>query len=430
MDRLVLFLMAIAAVFVPLSTGVENVVVGNSSFGNASFRPECTTVNNADLVSCLPTFIIAGTQKSGTTVLAALLSGHPMVRFSRRKETHFFDRIGPKDAASYLKLFPPWDSNSRRLDRLPIYGEATPSYISSRNSCKHIAEVVPNVKLIILVREPVARAYSEYQMKSRRVAHQKEFISLLMTNKKRVIRCMAKHPADYPAITQCVPSNVSQHSRWTKLIKAWKKSTKKLGTWTEVIEGCFPHHQNALSRSLLGKKREYRPAFRRYHTSPHSTQEVHYNVSQKATFDPVSCWRHYPQGFETIKPLRAAMIDEIDSFQACRSTVQLPGICLLTVSLFLTLLLHYYMCFLIFIFGSIIFFEDLLGHNVSSVESRLEHLDRVVDQCLRVRGGISSQYFYRSMYAVQLHHCFQVHPYHSSIVSSEKHFTLFPPFSQ
>ena len=335
MDRLVLFLMTIAAVFVPLLTGVENVVVGNSSFDNASFRPECTTINDTDLVSCLPTFIIAGTQKSGTTVLAALLSGHPMVRFSRRKETHFFDRKGPKDAASYLKLFPPWDSNSRRLDRLPIYGEATPSYISSRNSCKHIAEIVPNVKLIILVREPVARAYSEYQMKSRRVAHQKEFISLLMTNKKRIIRCMAKHPADYPAITQCVPSNVSQHSRWAKLITAWKKSIIKLETWTQVVEGCFPHHQSSLTRSLFGKKkRKYRPAFRKNHTSPQFTQELHYNSSQKATFDPVSCWRHYPQGFETIKLLRAAMMDEIDAFQACRSSVPSAGTRLLTVSVF------------------------------------------------------------------------------------------------
>lgn len=35
-------------------------------------------------------------------------------------------------------------------------------------------------------------------------------------------------------------------------------------------------------------------------------------------------------------------------------------------------------------------------------------MDRAVDRCLQVRGGISSQYFYRSMYAVQLHHCFKV----------------------
>ncbi len=320
MNLSILYLISIVVVFARLISAGENVVAANSSLG-VNFRHECTTINDTNLVSCLPTFIIAGTQKSGTTVLAALLSGHPMIRFSRRKETHFFDRKGSKDAASYVKLFPPWDSTSRLFDQLPLFGEATPSYIASRNSCKHIAEVVPNVKLIILVREPAARAYSEYQMKSRRVAHQKEFISLVISNKKRIVRCMAKHPADYLAISQCVPSNVSQHSQWTKLITAWKKSARKLESWSQVIEGCFPHHQSALSRSLFGKKKKYRPAFRKNQTRPLFNQEVHYNASQKAAFDPVSCWKHYKQGFEAVKSLREAMIDEIADFQACRSGV-------------------------------------------------------------------------------------------------------------
>lgn len=42
------------------------------------------------------------------------------------------------------------------------------------------------------------------------------------------------------------------------------------------------------------------------------------------------------------------------------------------------------------------------------MDQRLERLDQAVDQCIKVQGGISSQYFYRSMYAVQLYHCFKV----------------------
>lgn len=38
----------------------------------------------------------------------------------------------------------------------------------------------------------------------------------------------------------------------------------------------------------------------------------------------------------------------------------------------------------------------------------LAELDASVERCLQVRGGISTQYFYRSMYAVQLYHCFKV----------------------
>jgi hypothetical protein len=48
------------------------------------------------------------------------------------------------------------------------------------------------------------------------------------------------------------------------------------------------------------------------------------------------------------------------------------------------------------------------GAGTASVEATLEMLNQVVDGCIDVAGGISSQYFYRSMYAVQLHHCFKV----------------------
>jgi hypothetical protein len=45
--------------------------------------------------------------------------------------------------------------------------EATPFYLASRHSCRRISETVPDVKLIVMLREPVARAYSEYHMKKR-----------------------------------------------------------------------------------------------------------------------------------------------------------------------------------------------------------------------------------------------------------------------
>ena len=51
--------------------------------------------------------------------------------------------------------------------------------------------------------------------------------------------------------------------------------------------------------------------------------------------------------------------------------------------------------------------------NDSKLTEVMDILDNVVDKCIRVRGGISSQYFYRSLYAIQLHHCFKVrHPHH------------------
>ena len=119
------------------------------------------------LIRCLPSFIVAGTQKSGTTVLAAYLSAHPSLVLSRRKEVHFFDRTRAyiKGLDSYLSAFPYVNYSAEHDSTPPLFGEATPFYLASSSACRRIARDLPNVKMIILLREPIARAHSEYQMK-------------------------------------------------------------------------------------------------------------------------------------------------------------------------------------------------------------------------------------------------------------------------
>lgn len=67
--------------------------------------------------------------------------------------------------------------------------DATPSYISSRVSCRRISSSLPYAKLLILLRNPVSRAYSEYQMKARRVKDQREFFELILKNQEQFRRC-------------------------------------------------------------------------------------------------------------------------------------------------------------------------------------------------------------------------------------------------
>jgi hypothetical protein len=102
-----------------------------------------------------------------------------MIRFSLKKELHFFDRNDSfqRGVASYLEKFPFFDPQSLTDDtsalfkssqlQMPIFTEATPFYLASREACQRISVTIPNVKLIILLRDPVDRAYSEYQMKKR-----------------------------------------------------------------------------------------------------------------------------------------------------------------------------------------------------------------------------------------------------------------------
>ena len=129
-------------------------------------------VPSADLVSesdvgALPDFVIIGAQKGGTSFLYYLLARHPLVQPAARKELHFFDQPDrfAKGAEWYRRCFPRsgWKDGSRT-----ITGEATPYYLFDHNVAKRMCEVVPQTRLIALLRNPIDRAYSHYQMQVKR----------------------------------------------------------------------------------------------------------------------------------------------------------------------------------------------------------------------------------------------------------------------
>ena len=128
----------------------------------------CCCAPRSRSVRCLPSFIIAGVQKAGTTALSAMLCTHPNISFSKKKEVHFFDSLKRYNLgiSEYLHNFHEWDASGKG-GSLPVYGESTPFYVASRDACRRISETIPDVKLVVLLRNPVSRAYSEYQMKKR-----------------------------------------------------------------------------------------------------------------------------------------------------------------------------------------------------------------------------------------------------------------------
>ncbi len=113
----------------------------------------------------LPDFLIIGAQKCGTTTLYDLLSQHPGVERATLKELNYFDRYFEKGIEWYRSQFP--------LPRLeeeqkPITGEATPDYLFYPDAAKRAAQVVPQARLIVLLRNPVDRAYSHYHHQIRK----------------------------------------------------------------------------------------------------------------------------------------------------------------------------------------------------------------------------------------------------------------------
>ncbi|CAG1008192.1 hypothetical protein BURK1_03495 [Burkholderiales bacterium] len=108
-------------------------------------------------------FLVGGAQKGGTTVLYELLRRHPSVSMSPRKEPHWFDndslfREGRPDVAPYHALY--GNDLATRL-----CGDATPSYCWWPPAAARVRDYNPAMKWVLLLRDPVARAYSQWNMK-------------------------------------------------------------------------------------------------------------------------------------------------------------------------------------------------------------------------------------------------------------------------
>ncbi|MBI2955804.1 MAG: sulfotransferase domain-containing protein [Acidobacteria bacterium] len=114
----------------------------------------------------LPDFIILGAQRSGTTSLYQYLSQHPCVGRAYQKEIHFFNQHYGRGVGWYRAHFPTVAYKTvveaRQRHRM-LTGEATPYYLFDPRAPRRIRTLLPAAKLIVLLRDPVERAYSHYQ---------------------------------------------------------------------------------------------------------------------------------------------------------------------------------------------------------------------------------------------------------------------------
>ena len=111
-------------------------------------------------IGSLPNALIIGAAKAGSTSLFDWLSQHPDVASSRIKETEYFDRKFGHGPHWYRAQFAP-----RRRHKVIL--EASPSYLGSRAAPERVRALLGTPKLIVLLRDPVDRAYSHHAMKVR-----------------------------------------------------------------------------------------------------------------------------------------------------------------------------------------------------------------------------------------------------------------------
>lgn len=107
-----------------------------------------------------PDFIIIGAQKSGTSSLHYYLNQHPELICSIPKEIHYFDRM-----INYGYTLKWYENHFKSLfGNNKLFFESSPNYIYHRSVANHISRYYPNIKLILILRDPVERAFSAWNM--------------------------------------------------------------------------------------------------------------------------------------------------------------------------------------------------------------------------------------------------------------------------
>jgi hypothetical protein len=154
-----------------------------------------------------PDFLIIGGQKCGTTSLYQYLLRHPNVAPASKRSIRFFDH-GPnwaKGAVWYRSHFP-FAPGRRTPAGRPLVGESTPAYLFHPLGAARVQEVAPQARLIVLLRNPVDRAYSHYHHMYRRGREPLPFEEALAREPERLAADRERLAAD--------PGHDPIHLRW------------------------------------------------------------------------------------------------------------------------------------------------------------------------------------------------------------------------
>jgi len=174
-------------------------------------------------------FVIGGTQKGGTTALDAYLrehpeicmaekneayfsAEHPEIGMAGKKEVHFFDNedyfVGGKpDYSKYHRRFNPSKGHK-------VLGEATPIYMYWNDSPRRIWEYNPEMKFIILLRDPIERAYSHWNMERIKNTDKLSFWDAIENEKERCREALPLQHRVYSYISRGLYTE-QLHRLWT-----------------------------------------------------------------------------------------------------------------------------------------------------------------------------------------------------------------------
>jgi|LUMJ01.1.fsa_nt_gb hypothetical protein len=132
------------------------------SVGKSFYRIYCDITGP---LHSLPDFLIIGASRSGGTTLYENLTQHPNILSAAFMEILFFEDQYHKGIGWYRGHFPHIWKKYTKFKKKKLTGEASPRYFVSPRTPMRIAKLIPDVKLIIILRDPIDRVYSQYQQK-------------------------------------------------------------------------------------------------------------------------------------------------------------------------------------------------------------------------------------------------------------------------
>ena len=134
-------------------------------------------------------FVIGGTQKGGTSALDSFLRQHPQICMPEtKKELHFFDR--EEDDRDYKK----YHANFKPNPQQRVTGEASPIYMYWETAPYRIWKYNPKMKWILALRNPVERAFSAWNMETKRGKEKLPFAEAI---EKEAERCQEVLPLQH-----------------------------------------------------------------------------------------------------------------------------------------------------------------------------------------------------------------------------------------
>jgi len=200
-----------------------------------------------------PNFLIVGAAKSGTTSLFQYLRAHPDVFMPELKETSYFAGFGVKTEEEYLRLFEP--ANGKRA-----VGEASGAYLYAPAAAPAIRDFLgPDVRIVIILRNPIDMAYSLWGHMVREGAENLAFFDALAAEQSR----MADPSFHRHAKTWVYNSAYVARARYAQQVAAYFRAFEPQQVRVFIFEEFFADLSQSYAElcRFLGIGTEHHPVF-------------------------------------------------------------------------------------------------------------------------------------------------------------------------